>query len=129
MRRFGGTSEEKPGIDDSHGRDFGDSDFPRFLRLTEPALLGQEVGDVFVRRRVGVEDLDVVLLAVAEALLLGVEGLPDGVEGCNVGLELVIEGEDGLALVVLAVLLAEEGVLGLRGLGFPRRTLEVGSCG
>lgn len=118
MRRFGGGSEEKPGIDGSHGRNFGDSDFPRVFPLLELALFteGDRItGDVFKRLRSGVPDLE-----VTEVLLPGVVGLQDGDEGRKIGLELVTEGEDDLPLLVLVVLHVELAVPGRRGLKFPR---------
>lgn len=114
MRRFGGGSAEKPG---SHGRNFGDGDFPLLLSFVSPALLAEE-GDVLLRVRVGVEDLEVDLLAAAEFLPVGIIGL-HGDEALKVGLDLAIEGEDGLPLFVLVVLLVEEAMRGRQGLGFP----------
>lgn len=127
MRRFGGGSAEKPVKDGSHGRNFGDSDFPLLLPFVSPALLAGD-GDVLLRRGVGVEALEVGLLAAAGFLPVGVVGL-HGDEALNVGLDLVSEGEDGLPLFVLVVLLVDEAVLGRRGLGFPPWGFGEGSCG
>lgn len=101
---------ENTDIIGSHGHNFGDSDRPWLLPFEHPVLLAED-GDELLRHRVGVEDLKADLLAVDEDLPVGVMGL-HGEEGRMVGLDLVREGEDGLALFVLVVQLVDETVLG-----------------
>jgi hypothetical protein len=73
VRRFGGASEEKPGIFDCHALIFGDAEFPLLVLMGEVPLAPDPV---LILLGVGVEDLG----AGVEALLGGGDGLRDGVE-------------------------------------------------
>lgn len=116
VRRFGGGSAEKPERDGSQGPILGDNDFPLLLAFVGPNLFADD-GDVLLRRSVGVRDLEVDLLAAIVFLPVGVVGL-HGEEDLNVGLDLLVsEGDKGLPLLVLTVLLVDEAVLGRLGLG------------
>ena len=73
VRRFGGASEEKPGIFDCHALIFGEAEFPLLVLMGEVPLAPDPVLIL-----PGVEDLG----ADVEALLGGGDGLRDGVAGC-----------------------------------------------
>lgn len=75
MRRFGGASEEKPGIFDCHALIFGEAEFPLLVLMGEVPLAPEPVL-ILLGVGVGVEDLG----AGVEALLGGGDGLRDGVE-------------------------------------------------
>ena len=73
VRRFGGDSEEKPGIIDCHALIFGEAEFPLLVLTGEVPLTPDPVLILL-----GVEDLG----ADVEALLGGGDGLRDGVADC-----------------------------------------------
>lgn len=122
VRRLGGVSKERTTSGGSLACSFGDTEVPRVLVFEEPDLSVDDdrtLGDVFNLLRVVGEDLIDALFRVVDALC----NCRDGVEGLGVGLKLIREGEDAPPLIMLFELLVDEAVLGLRGLGLPRRTL------
>lgn len=116
VRRLGGGSSENPSSGACHACSFGDTEAPLLLPFKGGAFLSADdertLGDVFVRRNIGGEDL-------AEALFNIVVDLArvfTGVAGLKVGLEFSLEGDGALFLEKVFELLVEDTVLvGVRG--------------